>query len=144
MRLGPWDIEYEQEVIQERGMGADERWRFIDAAGHGHFCQDGKWPTLRLVTENLWCEEHGEDEATTHHVCPHCGEIIRPGMIDLSLLGRPRLGPISMTIRHSAQGVTRTFHLGDEDARAVLSNPVDELLRRSANVVPDLIEYTGP
>ncbi len=142
--FGPWTVKYEQEVTEPTGMAPDVHWRFIDDAGHGHFCSaDGKYPTLRLVTEPVWCDEHDEAEDRTHWVCPHCGEIITPREIDQSILGRPILGPISMTIIHADGGMIREYHLGDEDARAVLANPIEEIPRRTANATHVSTTYGG-
>ncbi len=143
MVLGPWTVTYTQELIQETGMVPDEKWRFIDKAGHGHFADGKKYPTLRLVREREWCEVHEDMEDVEHFECPHCGETVSPKWIDQSILGRSRLGPISMTITHRSEGITREFHLGDEDARAVLNNPIEEIPKRTANVAPTTTTYEG-
>lgn len=134
--LGPWTVEYHQEWEPEEGLVPDEGWRFIDAAGHGHFCKSGKWPTLKLDTSTVYCDEHDDDEEISRLLCPHCGEEVRPSMVDQSLTGRRKPGPIRMRITHRTNSATRVFEVYGDDAKAVLENPVEELPRITAELQP--------
>jgi hypothetical protein len=65
----------------------DEKWVFIDAAGHEHFWtfngQRGRYsPEAKAETPTLVCIEDvpASDEypAVSHYECKVCGEIVRP------------------------------------------------------------------
>lgn len=57
----------------------DPDWRFIDAAGHGHFHSNG-YPTLKEVTEPCFDADSGDQwDRHVRFECPHCGEVIVPG-----------------------------------------------------------------
>lgn len=60
------------------GREHDPAWRYLDAAGHGHFYEPG-YPTLREITQ-LVADEWGEEwQEHVRWECPHCGEHIVPG-----------------------------------------------------------------
>ena len=64
----------------------DEKWRFVDAAGHGHFWETGEektfWlPTLEwVVTGTEWVGEGSDAEEIKvgEYRCKTCGEVIEP------------------------------------------------------------------
>lgn len=62
----------------------DPSWRLIDKNGHGHFytaAGSDHYPTLREITHEE--EDDDLDEpylVFDHYECPHCGEVIEPGM----------------------------------------------------------------
>jgi len=74
------------EVIRDHetidvGRVPDPDWRMVDAAGHGHFYDDG-YPTLEW--EGLPCTMgHGDDcDAEGFYRCPMCWEEIQPAWKD--------------------------------------------------------------
>lgn len=53
-------------------------WRYVDAAGHGHYYAPG-YPTLTHVVDEWAADDDGEEyPVRTHMECPHCGEHITP------------------------------------------------------------------
>lgn len=78
---GPsFSVQVETIDISSWGPKPDPAWRFIDAAGHGHFYSDTlpHYPTLFEITETIH-DEDGDWEAHVRWQCLHCGEEITPG-----------------------------------------------------------------
>ena len=71
-------VEVDRIDVSSWGPERDPNWRHIDAAGHGHFYDNG-YPTLHEVTETATDPDDG-DEYQVHirWECPHCGEHIVP------------------------------------------------------------------
>ncbi len=94
MHIGPWSIVFEQDMIPVRSNlpRADERWTFIDDAGHGHFYGKG-YPTLFWVSQPC-SMGHGSDcTSEGYWECPHCHEEITPGTLpplDVEYIAGPR------------------------------------------------------
>lgn len=64
------------------GPDADPDWKYVDAAGHGHFRTKAGYPTLKEITEPFTDPDDGE--TWDRHIrweCPHCGEHIVPGTL---------------------------------------------------------------
>jgi hypothetical protein len=85
---GQLKIEVERIDVSSSGPKVDERWSFVDAAGHFHAYYEARtpWPTLRKRIEAIPCdcEDHDEDcngASITHWHCLICDEEIEPGMI---------------------------------------------------------------
>lgn len=60
----------------------DEKWNFVDKAGHGHFWKGKKIPTCKLVvTGSVWVgdEFEAEEIEVKEWKCKICGEIVEPG-----------------------------------------------------------------
>lgn len=60
----------------------DEKWTFVDKAGHGHFWKGKKVPTCKLVvTGSYWVGDEVESEEVEikEWKCKTCDEIIEPG-----------------------------------------------------------------
>jgi len=56
------------------------QWKYVDAAGHGHFREAAGYPTLREITETMVDPDDGDEwQAHVRWECPHCGEHIVPG-----------------------------------------------------------------
>jgi len=78
-------VAFEREVIPiETMMPAkvpDEKWRYVDKQGHGHFWKSTKLPTLEwIVTGTEWVgDEYGEDEYEIgEYRCRLCAEVVEP------------------------------------------------------------------
>jgi hypothetical protein len=81
LTVGPWTIEVCREMheVYSNSPTPAKDWRFIDAAGHGHFWQDG-YPTLRWASVPCTMG-HGDDcDAEGWWECRLCAEHISPGM----------------------------------------------------------------
>lgn len=80
----------------------DEKWRFVDAQGHGHFWDGKDLPTLKwVVTGTEWVgDEYEHDEIDIGEWrCVQCAEIIEPGMkVDYSPRSVPGLVTFTVTI----------------------------------------------
>lgn len=78
-------IERESIDVSSWGQERDPNWRYVDAAGHGHFYDKG-YPTLSEVTETMVDPDDGDEwQAHVRWECPHCGEVIKPA-------SRPSMG----------------------------------------------------
>jgi len=78
-------IEFEHESIPVDTLHPskvpDEKWRFVDANGHGHFWEGKNLPTLEwVVTGTRWVGD--EYETTEYEVgeyrCRLCAEVVEP------------------------------------------------------------------
>lgn len=59
----------------------DEKWRYVDKQGHGHFYNEQGLPTLeRVVTGTTWIgdEYEGMEVDITEYRCLQCAEVIKP------------------------------------------------------------------
>jgi hypothetical protein len=59
----------------------DEKWRFVDANGHGHFWDGDKLPTLEWVvtgTEVVGDEYESEEYEVGEYRCRLCAEVVEP------------------------------------------------------------------
>jgi hypothetical protein len=75
----PIRVEQDSISVDWWGPERDPQWRHVDAAGHGHFYDDG-YPTLHEVTETMGDPDDGDEwQAHVRWECPHCGEHIEPG-----------------------------------------------------------------
>lgn len=68
------DLRIDQDYIDVTSDLPD--WRYVDAAGHGHFFDSG-YPTLRWVPQPCTMG-HDECEAEGYYECPLCEEQIAP------------------------------------------------------------------
>lgn len=78
-------IEVEREEIPVQNLSPrwvpDEKWRYVDKQGHGHFYEGEELPTLEwVVTGTQWVgDEYGGDEYEVGEWrCRLCGEVIKP------------------------------------------------------------------
>ena len=78
-------IEFQREEIPARtihpDMVPDDKWRYVDKEGHGHFWDGKKVPTLEwIVTGTEWVgDDYGGDEVEIgEHRCRLCGEVVEP------------------------------------------------------------------
>lgn len=109
----------------------DPDWKFVDAAGHGHFyAADGSLPTLKWNQQSCTMG-HGEDcdaEGTWH--CGLCGEEIQPGTRPakpIYVAGRSR---ITCTVQY---GHTSTVYAVPKEAWTAFMNRGTESLLRLAS-----------
>jgi len=59
----------------------DEKWRYVDKKGHGHFWEGEKLPTLEwVVTGTKWVgDEYDASEIEVgEHRCKQCAEVVKP------------------------------------------------------------------
>ena len=80
----------------------NEKWRFVDSQGHGHFWTGKLLPTLKwVVTGTKWVGddfEHEEIEIGEWR-CSQCEEVVEPGMrVDFSPRSVPGLVTFTVTI----------------------------------------------
>ena len=81
-----WVFELHQDRIEILSLDApsvpDLDWRYVDAAGHGHFyAEDGSLPTLDLRAEpRVYDDGYGgvDEWESTIWVCPECDEHVVP------------------------------------------------------------------
>lgn len=142
-RFGPWTVTAEQEYIDvlDDSPKPDKVWRFIDAAGHGHFWKDG-YPTLELTMVPCYCGDDDDEHTVDEYVCPHCREVIRPGLIHpLRGAMRPMKGRLNVTLTFEDDRSKREYLLSEEDGRAVLNDPVEAIPRVTADATPSSAEY---
>lgn len=79
-------IEFEREAIPvvdtlHPAKVPDEKWRFVDSNGHGHFWEGDKLPTLEwVVTGKEWVgdEYGGEEYDVGEYRCRLCAEVVEP------------------------------------------------------------------
>lgn len=77
----------------------DEKWRYVDKAGHGHFWKDGELPTLKwVITGKGWVgdEYDGSEYDIGEYRCKLCEETIKPKK--RSEAAKPILGPTTVTL----------------------------------------------
>jgi len=70
------------EVLGEMVKVPDEKWRYVDLNGHGHFWSTGELPTLEwVVTGKHWVgdEYDGQEYDVGEWRCRLCTEVIEPG-----------------------------------------------------------------
>lgn len=95
----------------------DPGWRYKDAAGHGHYYDDG-FPTLTWVSEPCTMG-HGEDcDSEGHWECPLCREWVNPG----TRMSKPVFisGPTSYVLTVTrGDMVVRYSHFGPEQMEAI-------------------------
>ena len=143
LQLGPWEItrETEQIPVMSNLPTRDEQWRFIDAAGHGHFWQDG-YPTLKTVEVECYCSAVDEEHTVSHFECPHCGEVIEPGTKPPSPFPTYINGPTRVSLIHD-DGRVRSEYLitSQADAEALAADPVSTIARISAEQQPVNVEW---
>lgn len=139
-RLGPWTIDAQQEYIEvEVGPQPDKNWKFIDAAGHGHFWKDG-YPTLKVVEFDCYCTAVEDEHTDTRLECPHCGEVIKPGTTSSFGDRRMERGDLRVTLTH-ADG--REYRLSGRAAKDVLADPIEAIPRITAALAPTSFEFRG-
>jgi hypothetical protein len=143
VHLGPWTVTRETERIPVMSdlPSADKEWRFIDAAGHGHFWRDG-YPTLRTVEADCYCDAVHEDHTISHFECPHCAEVIEPGTIPPSPFPTYINGLTHVTLTYDDGRERREYVLISEaDAAALLDDPVSAIPRITAEQGPISVEW---
>lgn len=146
MHIGPWTIDVEQEMIEVRSeaLVRDERWTFIDAAGHGHFAGEDDYPTLRWVA--LPCTMgHGEDcDGEGHYECPLCSQKIMPGLRPPAALVNLVPGRLYMKLIFDDGRSRREYALPTEaDAKAIMNDPIEAIPRITATLQPHTVEWRG-
>lgn len=106
---------------------ADPEWRFVDAAGHGHFrATNGGYPTLRYVEDTPEGfgpdgEEYGPEG---HMECTTCGEHIQPGMKPPDPFPRYIAGPTEYNVEAvMPDGRIVKGWLTEEQAQAIQRAP---------------------
>jgi hypothetical protein len=99
-----FSVEIEQEEIELRTMippqVPDERWRYVDKKGHGHFWDGDQLPTLRwVITGTRWAgDEHESWEYDVgEYRCRQCGEVVEPKKIT-DYFPKPIMGPRTVTV----------------------------------------------
>jgi hypothetical protein len=82
-------IEMEREMVNVETMFPakvpDEKWRFVDSHGHGHFWDGKELPTLEWVvtgTEVVGDEIESEVYEVGEYRCRLCGEVLEPKQRD--------------------------------------------------------------
>ena len=75
----------------------DERWRLVDAAGHGHFWQGNDLPTLDWIVTGKGGYPDGTEYDIGEHRCKLCGQTVEPGMKDEQ--PKPVYGPTQITVQ---------------------------------------------
>lgn len=83
-----FSVEMQREAIRVDTMSPqkvpDEKWRYVDKKGHGHFWAEGgtgKLPTLEwVVTGKEWVgdEYDGDEYEVGEYRCRLCGEVVEP------------------------------------------------------------------
>jgi hypothetical protein len=89
---------------------ADEKWRFVDKEGHGHFWEGETLPTLEWVaTGKQWVgdEFDGEEYEVGEYRCRLCGEVVEPRKrVEYGPRSIP--GPASFTVEISGERFSLT------------------------------------
>lgn len=94
-------VETDQIEVTSNSPRADPDWRYTDEAGHVHFFDDitHGYPTLVSVTEEpYWCADCEDEHEDSHLECPHCMEVIAPGMTGPSIFREFIPGPTHVRI----------------------------------------------
>lgn len=108
----------------------DPEWRFVDAAGHGHFRSDDGYPTLEWVT--LPCTMgHDDCDAEGSYRCLLCDEEIRPATRRVSPVTIPGIKTFTLKI-HDANGGHSTYVFDEEQwqkAEAAATAAIKETLK---------------
>jgi hypothetical protein len=110
---GEW-IHFDRPVL-------DEKWRFVDEQGHGHFYDETarEYPTLRWV--ELPCAMGRGDDCTSegYYECRLCAERIQPGTrnAEPQYIRGPRT--YRLTVRDG--DVVRTYSFGPDQYEALRS-----------------------
>lgn len=88
MPKGGWptiSVKMDREEIPLRSMAPtkvpDEKWRYIDTQGHGHFWEGSDLPTLKwVVTGKTWVgdEYDGYEIEIGEYRCHLCAEVVEP------------------------------------------------------------------
>ncbi len=141
--LGPWSITAEQEMIpiSMSGPVADTSWQHLDAAGHGHFWQDG-YPTLEWVRVPCTMGHDHDCDAEGYYRCPNCGEVIIPGTVSPDLIPtRHERGPLRVTLVHDDGQQRRVYKVTGSDAEAVIADPVGTIPRVIESLAPATTEF---
>lgn len=98
----------------------DEKWRYVDMNGHGHFWQGDKLPTLEwVVTGTEWVgdEYGGEEYDVGEYRCLLCAEVVEPGRrVTYEPTSIP--GPTQVTVTISDESFTVTT---DEYAASLIA-----------------------
>ena len=110
-------VEYEQggERVFSYMPEPDPEWRYTDAAGHEHYREGHRYPTLVTVHDyTYWCEHCRDEHDVTHLECPLCGEHIVPGTRPASPTGTWIPGQVRITA--TVTGLPVGYDPGDEVA----------------------------
>ena len=83
----------------------DPEWRYTDAAGHEHYREGPRYPTLMTAHDyTYWCEDCRDEHDVTHLECSLCGEHIVPGTRPASPTGTWIPGEAQMTLTVTGLG----------------------------------------
>ena len=101
----------------------DPMWEQTDAGGHRHAVHDGKTPTLKELTEEIFCEDCGECHTHYRMVCRVCGQEVCPARIvdkPASWWREYLPGPRQVTFTRISKGLRRRFEAPDGGAAEAL------------------------
>lgn len=90
----------QQEIRQMSSVEPDVTWEHVDSSGHFHaYAAEGKTPTLRQVSEEVWCPDCHENHTEYAMQCILCDEAVKPGTVDRGPKTEWIAGPTTWTMR---------------------------------------------